>query len=106
MVQKFAEQAGDRHTNRTSLYIMIRPRGGDFCYSQDEIDIMMSEIDTFKSLPAVDGFVFGCLLSDGTIDRTANQHLLGQFVRIIIIIIIIIVLCCVLLAHSPSHLSS
>jgi copper homeostasis protein len=55
---------------RTSLplYVMIRPRGGDFLYSDAEVDIMRRDIGTARSLGA-DGVVLGLLQPDGTIDR-------------------------------------
>lgn len=49
------------------LMVMIRPRGGDFLYTDDEIDIMIKDIDNAKNLGA-DGVVFGCLTADGDID--------------------------------------
>ena len=50
------------------LYVMIRPRGGDFCYSPLEFDIMKEDVKTAVSLGA-DGIVAGILMPDGTIDR-------------------------------------
>ncbi len=49
------------------LHVMIRPRGGDFLYSDDEYEIMKSDILQCKKL-GVDGVVFGTLLPDGNID--------------------------------------
>ena len=49
------------------LYVIIRPRGGDFIYSHDEFEIMKYDILTAKKL-GVDGVVFGVLLSDGKVD--------------------------------------
>jgi copper homeostasis protein len=51
----------------TGLFVMIRPRGGDFLYSSDEFEIMKSDIRMAKELGA-DGVVFGILLPGGTID--------------------------------------
>ena len=45
---------------------MVRPRGGDFVYSEDEIRQMESEIEFFKN-SGVAGVVFGLLSTDGTI---------------------------------------
>ena len=49
------------------LFVMIRPRGGDFLYSDDEFEIMKSDVRMAKELGA-DGVVFGILLPGGTID--------------------------------------
>ncbi len=56
------------------LYVMIRPRGGDFVYSESEFEQMKSDILTFKKIP-VDGFVFGILNEDATINTTQNKEL-------------------------------
>jgi copper homeostasis protein len=56
------------------VMVMIRPRGGDFVYSQDEIIRMKEEIDLAKSL-GVSGIVFGLLTPDNHID-TENCLLL------------------------------
>jgi copper homeostasis protein len=56
------------------LYIMIRPRGGDFNYSKSEFEQMKKEISAFKSLK-VDGFVFGILNHDKHIDLIRNSEL-------------------------------
>lgn len=42
------------------VYVMIRPRGGDFLYSDLEYDVMRKDIESFKENGA-DGFVFGIL---------------------------------------------
>lgn len=49
------------------LNVMIRPRGGDFLYSDLEFDIMKSEI-LFCREHGADGVVFGILHADGTVD--------------------------------------
>lgn len=56
------------------LYIMIRPRGGDFCYDDEEFKVMQSDIKVAKSLGA-DGVVFGILLPDGRIDIQRTTEL-------------------------------
>ncbi len=55
------------------VMVMIRPRGGDFCYSEDEYEIMCHDIEICRQLKAT-GVVFGLLNPDQTIDieRTAN----------------------------------
>ena len=57
------------------VFVMIRPRGGDFVYSSEELEVMKKDIATFSSLGA-DGFVFGVLDAEGHVDRTACAQLL------------------------------
>jgi len=56
------------------IMIMIRPRGGDFCYNKIEFEIMKKDIEICKSL-GVDGVVFGILLPDGNIDIERTKEL-------------------------------
>jgi len=56
------------------IYVMIRPREGDFTYDAREIEVMKREIDLLGASGA-DGFVFGCLKSDSTIDTLLTQEL-------------------------------
>jgi len=56
------------------MNVMIRPRGGDFCYDDFEFDIMMHDIEICKQI-GVDGVVFGILKNDGTIDEDRISHL-------------------------------
>jgi len=55
------------------VMVMIRPRGGDFCYTTDEFEIMREDIRMCNLLGAT-GVVFGLLKSDNRIDieRTAE----------------------------------
>jgi copper homeostasis protein len=56
------------------LYVMIRPRGGDFVYSEPELEQIKSEFETIKKL-GVNGFVFGILNEDRTINIEKNKVL-------------------------------
>lgn len=58
------------------LNVMIRPRGGDFIYSDDELEQMKAEIIQFKKLK-VDGFVFGILNKDGSVNEEQNKELVA-----------------------------
>jgi copper homeostasis protein len=49
------------------LYVLIRPRGGDFLYGDLEFEIMKSDIH-FCGQAGCDGVVIGMLRPDGTID--------------------------------------
>ncbi|MDO4789537.1 MAG: copper homeostasis protein CutC [Porphyromonas sp.] len=57
------------------LYIIIRPRGGDFLYSPTEVEEMIEDIKIFKTL-GVDGFVFGALTPDGEVDKEICKRLI------------------------------
>lgn len=59
------------------LYVMIRPRGGDFLYAETELAVMQADIDLAKSLGA-DGLVLGLLRANGTIDEDATRSLVEQ----------------------------
>mgnify|MGYP006163554955 FL=1 len=56
------------------LYVMIRPRGGNFVYSDSELEQMKFEIETIKKL-GINGFVFGVLKDDKTINIEQNKAL-------------------------------
>lgn len=57
------------------LHIIIRPRGGDFLYSDTEFEIMKRDIETAKTL-GVDGLVFGILDKNGDIDKERTAELI------------------------------
>jgi copper homeostasis protein len=57
------------------LHVIIRPRGGDFCYSEEEFDIMRRDIEIAKRAGA-DGAVLGILLPSGRIDITRTRQLM------------------------------
>ncbi len=56
------------------LHVLIRPRGGDFIYRDDEISTMLEDIQIFKELGA-DGIVCGVLSEDGSLDSSAMKQL-------------------------------
>jgi copper homeostasis protein len=57
-----------------ALFVMIRPRSGDFCYSADEFDLMQEDVRAAKQLGA-DGVVLGMLKVNGQIDVVRTRHL-------------------------------
>lgn len=60
---------------KTPVYVMIRPKGGPFFYSDSEFIEMKTSIITFREGGA-DGFVFGILTADNEIDDARNKELL------------------------------
>lgn len=56
------------------IFVMIRPRGGNFTYSDAEFEQMKEELNRLKSLN-VDGFVFGILHENDEVNREQNQIL-------------------------------
>ena len=59
------------------VYVMIRPRGGNFVYSEDEFERMKNDVQDFLKAGA-DGFVFGILKEDDTIDEEKNSILIQR----------------------------
>ncbi|KAJ3196663.1 hypothetical protein HK101_008117 [Irineochytrium annulatum] len=56
------------------MMVMVRPRGGDFAYTDAEFDIMKHDVVAFKELK-VQGVVFGILRSNGTVDLERMKEL-------------------------------
>ena len=61
----------------TRLHVIIRNRGGDFLYTEQELQLMAMDIDLCRDL-GVDGVVFGCLTADGDIDLKGNEDLMSH----------------------------
>jgi copper homeostasis protein len=58
-----------------ALFPIIRPRSGDFYYTEEEFEIMMQEVLLCKNV-GCDGIVIGLLNRDGSIDIKRNQKLI------------------------------
>lgn len=56
------------------IHAMIRPRGGDFCYSADEIAIMKEDILVMKNLGCA-GIVLGILQANGKVNLEQTSAL-------------------------------
>jgi copper homeostasis protein len=65
-----------RERLRIGLMVMVRPRGGDFCYSDAEFAVMREDVADAKAAGA-DGVVFGLLEPDGTVDRRRTAELVA-----------------------------
>ena len=62
---------------RTKLHVIIRPRGGDFLYTDLEVQTMIKDIQAAKELQ-VDGIVIGCLTANGDVDVKQMEHLMRE----------------------------
>jgi copper homeostasis protein len=58
------------------VFVMIRPRGGDFVYSGEEIDAMIEDIDRARPL-GIAGIVTGALRADGSVDMESMRRLVS-----------------------------
>ncbi len=63
-----------RKNSNIKISTMIRPRGGDFCYSDIEFEIMKEDLRLMKENGA-DCVVFGLLLPNGDIDKERTSEL-------------------------------
>jgi copper homeostasis protein len=61
---------------KIGLQVIIRPRGGDFLYTDDEMSVMREDVLTAKELGA-DGVVIGCLTAAGDIDMARTRELIN-----------------------------
>ena len=64
-----------RQVSDIPIRCLMRPRGGDFLYTAEEIRQMAMEIESLVAEGA-DGFVIGCLTPDGDLDANAMKPLL------------------------------
>lgn len=60
-----------------TIHALIRPRGGDFLYSDAELRTMVADIQMFKQL-GIDGVVIGALTKEADID----MHICGKLVDV------------------------
>lgn len=61
----------------TPINVLVRPRGGDFVYTEEEQEAMLADIRQCKEL-GVNGVVIGALLPDGNIDLAAMRRLIAE----------------------------
>src|SRR5579884_4199728 len=58
------------------VYVMVRPRAGDFYYGTDDFETMEQDVLLAKQLGA-DGVVLGILKQDGRVDLERTRHLVA-----------------------------
>lgn len=63
-----------RKSLKIDVYVLIRPRAGDFLYSDEEFEVMKADIEICKKLNC-DGVVIGLLTNDGEIDVARTREL-------------------------------
>jgi len=59
------------------IHVLLRPRFGDFCYTDSEFRILREEVKLFRELGA-DGVVIGVLKPDGTLNMEQMQALMEE----------------------------
>ncbi|MDR0834834.1 MAG: copper homeostasis protein CutC [Candidatus Symbiothrix sp.] len=69
LIQKVCQVA-----ENLKVYVLIRPRGGDFLYSDDEFEIMQADV-RYCGTAGCDGVVMGMLNADGTVDKNRCREL-------------------------------
>lgn len=66
-----------RERLRIGVMVMVRPRGGDFCYSEAEFAAMLHDVRMAKESGA-NGVVFGVLTPDGDVDAERTGRLVAE----------------------------
>lgn len=74
LTPSFGTIAEAKRRLRIPAIVMIRPRGGGFCYTEPEFAAMVADVEAAVAQGAA-GVVFGVLTPDGTIDRARTRHL-------------------------------
>lgn len=76
-----AQIAMARERLRIPLYVLIRPRAGDFLYNDVECEVMLRDIEACVAL-GCDGVVLGVLDAEGEVDRSRCQALIDAAGRL------------------------
>ncbi|MGO4777824.1 copper homeostasis protein CutC, partial [Lysobacter sp. 2RAB21] len=61
---------------RVPMYVLIRPRGGDFLYDENDLTVMRADVETCVRL-GCDGVVIGALDADGAVDAGVCAELIA-----------------------------
>ena len=60
------------------LFCIIRPRGGNFVFDENELNIMLNDIQILVEHAKIDGIVIGCLTEDKKIDEKITKLLIEK----------------------------
>ena len=63
-----------RELTDTRIHVLIRPRYGDFLYTEHEFGVILRSVELYRQLGA-EGVVVGCLLPDGSLDMERMKAL-------------------------------
>lgn len=66
-----------RETVDIRIHVLLRPRFGDFCYTDYEHEILKEEVRSFRELGA-DGIVIGNMNPDGTLNMKQMRELMEE----------------------------
>jgi len=66
-----------RENLQIGIHVLIRPRSGDFLYTDDEFNEIIEDIRYCKST-GCDGVVIGILCADGTVDKERMRVLISE----------------------------
>lgn len=66
-----------RESVALDVFVIIRPRGGNFVYTDREFSVMQNDIADAKALGA-NGVVFGVLTADGAVDSVRTRILVER----------------------------
>lgn len=72
----YGEIALVRELIPSGMHVIIRPRGGDFLYSEEESEVMCRDIEIARKF-GVDGVVLGCLTAEGEVDIVKMRQLMS-----------------------------
>lgn len=67
--------AASLRDTKTLLHVLVRPRGGGFCYSADEIAVVKRDVKALVACEGVSGVVVGALTASGEVDRETTSAL-------------------------------
>ena len=62
--------------HKVPIMAMVRPRKGNFVFSEAELRSMLTDVAAYREL-GIDGIVFGCLTADNNLDLAANKAIIS-----------------------------